>query len=155
LKISVAMGAVARLYAETAPFIYFVEANPQYIDRMDAIFKRLDSAKMQGFTSTITLTEVLMLPIRVRRHDLESAYRNILLHNTSVSLIAVSAGIAEQAAHLRSLYNIRTPDALHVATAIYSGCDAFLTNDNGLRRITEIQILVIDDLEVDPPPEST
>lgn len=153
VKISAAFGKVKRLYAEAAPFIYFVEANPQYLDQMDVIFKRLDAGEIQGFTSAITLTEVLMLPVRLGRRDLETAYRSILLHNTSVSLIQASGEIAEQAAHLCARYNLRTPDALHVATALDSKCDAFLTNDKGLRRITEIAVLVADDLELDPPPQ--
>jgi predicted nucleic acid-binding protein len=49
---------------------------------------------------------------------------------------------------------MRTPDALHVATAIDAGCDAFLTNDTGIKRVHEIAVLVLDDLELDPPAAS-
>jgi len=118
---------------------------------MDAIFKRFDARQMQGFTSAITLTEVLMLPVRLERHDLETAYRDILLHNTSVTLVDVNAKIAQEAARLRAKYNLRTPDALHVATAIDSNCDSVLTDDKGLKHVAEVTVLVIDDLELDPP----
>jgi hypothetical protein len=31
-------------------------------------------------------------------------------------------------------------------TSVLDGCDAFLTNDHTLRRVTEIPVLVLDDL---------
>ena len=63
-------------------------------------------------------------------------------------LIPVTLPIAESAADLRARYNLRTPDALHVASALSSGCDAFLTNDAGLKRVQELPILVLDELEL-------
>ncbi|MEA5567068.1 hypothetical protein [Anabaena sp. UHCC 0399] len=37
---------------------------------------------------------------------------------------------------------LQLPDALQIATAISSGCDAFLTNDAALQRVLELRILV-------------
>jgi len=70
-----------------------------------------------------------------------------LLNGAEFSLLAVTAQIAETAASLRSRYNIRTPDALHLATALDAGCAAFLTSDLGLKRVTEITILVLEELD--------
>jgi predicted nucleic acid-binding protein len=55
--------------------------------------------------------------------------------------IPVDLAIAERAAELRARYNLKTPDALQVATAIETGCNAFLTSDMRLKRITELRIL--------------
>jgi hypothetical protein len=44
--------------------------------------------------------------------------------------------VAERAAELRARYNLRTPDALQVATALVRRCEAFLTNDARLKRVT-------------------
>jgi predicted nucleic acid-binding protein len=63
-------------------------------------------------------------------------------------LVAVDTTIAERAADLRARWRIRTPDALQIATALDAGCQAFLTNDHALRRVTDLQILVLDDLEL-------
>jgi predicted nucleic acid-binding protein len=43
---------------------------------------------------------------------------------------------------------LRTPDALQIATALEAGCEAFLSNDAGLRRVTELRVLILDDLEL-------
>jgi predicted nucleic acid-binding protein len=55
--------------------------------------------------------------------------------------------IEEGAARLRAKYNLRLPDALQMAAAISSGCDAFLTNNAQLERVTESKVLVIDALQ--------
>ena len=47
-------------------------------------------------------------------------------------LLGLNAAVFEKATDLRARLNLRTPDALHLAAAIVSGCDIFLTNDQTL-----------------------
>jgi predicted nucleic acid-binding protein len=114
-----------------------------------AIFQRVDAGSLQIVTSVITLTEVLVMPIQTGHTRYEREYREMLLNTQDITTTSVSPVIAEQAARLRAKYRLRTPNALHIATAIDSGCDAFLTNDLDIRRVTEIRVLVLDDLELD------
>lgn len=59
-------------------------------------------------------------------------------------LIPISRESLEKAADLRAKYSwLKTPDAIHLAAAIESGCDAFLTNDRRLERCTEIKVEVL------------
>ena len=95
------------------------------------------------------MTEVLTRPVKLDNARLEREYRDILLHSGGFRLLTITARIAESAAALRARYNLRTPDALHVAAAIDVRCDAFLTNDTGIKRVTEIAVLVLDELELD------
>jgi predicted nucleic acid-binding protein len=132
VTISQALAGITSLGIETAPFIYFVERNQTYLDRIRAVFTLVTSEKVQVITSAITLTEVLVLPFQTGSTTYVSGYRDMLLNSKNISTVPVSAVIAEKAAELRATYRLRTPDALHVATAIISGCDAFLTNDLGL-----------------------
>ncbi|MCC5664290.1 hypothetical protein LC653_10260 [Nostoc sp. CHAB 5784] len=48
-------------------------------------------------------------------------------------------------------YNLQLPDALQVAAAIIAGCEAFLTNDAALKRVTELRVLVVCELESENP----
>ncbi|MBW4523229.1 MAG: PIN domain-containing protein [Scytolyngbya sp. HA4215-MV1] len=43
-------------------------------------------------------------------------------------------------------YNLKLPDALQIATARVTGCQAFLTNDTALKRVGELRILVLSEL---------
>jgi len=101
------------------------------------------------------LTETLTKPLKVADKAVEQAYRSLLQNTEHITLISVTDQVAERAAHLRAQYNLRTPDALHVAAAIDQSCDAFLTNDFTLRRITELRVLVLDELEIDQPQDET
>jgi predicted nucleic acid-binding protein len=152
VKISAALLGVSRLCIETAPLIYFVEQNPLYIDRVRAIIQEIHRGNIEGFSSVITLTEVLTLPKRLQRTDLEQAYQKILLNSRNFSLIPINKVIAQRAAELRAQYSLKTPDALQVAVGLENHCDAFLTNDLGLKRVREIKILVVDELQLDAAP---
>ena len=75
-------------------------------------------------------------------------YRRFLLRSRNFSLAPITAAIAEQAASLRARYGLRTPDALQISAALAAGCSAFLTNDARLQRVTELRVLVLDELEL-------
>jgi predicted nucleic acid-binding protein len=91
---------------------------------------------------------VLIQPFRHGTTHLQQEYRDLLLHSAHFQTLAVNAHEAEQAAELRARYNLRTPDAIQVASAIGAGCEAFLTNDLGLQRVTELRVLVLAELEL-------
>ena len=67
-------------------------------------------------------------------------------YNTVFALIEQET--AKQAADLRARYNLSLTDAFQVAVAIASGCDAFLTNDIALKRVTELGVMVVDEMEL-------
>lgn len=51
--------------------------------------------------------------------------------------------VAEKAAELRARHNLTLTDALQIAVAIQTGCDAFITNAMDLKRVSEIPVVVI------------
>ena len=51
--------------------------------------------------------------------------------------------VVERAAELRAKYRLKMMDALHVASAIVNRADLFLSNDDDLRRVTEIKVLLL------------
>ena len=132
---------------DTAPLIYFIEANPSYLPVLEPFFEAMDQVDISVVTSTVTLLEVLVLPIRQGRTDLVTRYRDILLHSAGLAALELSPDIAETAASLRANYGIRTPDAIQISTAISGGAPHSLTNDKQLRRITEINVLILSELQ--------
>ena len=88
------------------------------------------------------------MPLIKKQSHYVSEYRAMLLNTQSILTIPMNSIVAERAAELRAKYGLKTPDALHVATALETGSQAFLTNDLALKRVTEIQVLVLDELEV-------
>ncbi|CAN5336154.1 MAG: type II toxin-antitoxin system VapC family toxin [Pyrinomonadaceae bacterium] len=143
-----ALAQVSALGLDTAPFIYFVERNPAYLNLAREIFARIDSGAFVGYCSTITLTEVLTLPKRAQNQKLESEYGALLTQSKNLTLVPITADVAALAAELRARYRLHTPDALQIAAALAARCEAFLTNDAALRRVKELRILILNDLEL-------
>lgn len=108
---------------------------------------RFESGQSTGVTSVIALGEVLVQPILRGDSGLQLAYRDLLLHSENVRTLSLDPVSAERAAELRAGYRMRMPDALQTAVAFESGCEAFVTNDKALRQVTELRVLVLDDLE--------
>jgi predicted nucleic acid-binding protein len=43
---------------------------------------------------------------------------------------------------------LKTPDAIHLATAQNAGCALFVTNDGGFRGLAALPLVILDDLLV-------
>jgi len=128
---------------DTGPFIYYIEENRRFLSACEALFVPVQKGKREIVTSIVTLLEVLVHPFRRGRRDLALMYRNLLLNSEGVTIVNLSPLIAEEAAKLRAQYDILTPDAIQVATAIVSGSSSFVTSDKKLKRIKNIPVVHI------------
>lgn len=149
-----ALAGVTSLAFDTSPFIYYIERHPAHVAVMRSIVQLVDSGTIRAYTSVITLTEVLTRPKQVGDARLEREYASLLLHSRNLTMVDIDSATAERAASLRADYRLRTPDALQVAAAIQYGCEAFLTNDTGLLRVTEVRVLLLDELTVQQSDQS-
>ncbi len=148
IKLDDALLGVSSLGFDTSPFIYFVERHPVYLDLMRELIGRVDVGALKGYSSVITLTEVLTLPKRLQNTKLVDDYQDLLVNSRNFELIQINTTIAERAADLRARYNLRTPDAMQIAATLEAGCTAFLTNDSALTRVSELRVLALSELEL-------
>lgn len=131
---------------DTAPIIYFIEENPTYLEAVDAFFEAMVRGEFRAVTSTVTLVEVLVYPLRRGDAALANRYRNILFNSPGLRTIEIFREIAETAAQLRADYNLRSPDSIQMATAIWGGASFFLTNDARLPSVPGLEVLVLEEL---------
>lgn len=148
LNIVPALQSAKRIYIDTAPFIYFVERHTAYFAKMLRIVDLIEAQPLQAFTSVMTLTEIMVQPLKVGNTELAQECHDILVSSDQFSVLSVTEEIAITAGVIRARYSLRTPDAIHVATAIASDCDAILTNDVAMKRVTDLNVLHLDDLEL-------
>jgi predicted nucleic acid-binding protein len=146
-RLDAALGGVTRLGLDTSPVIYLIERHPRYAALVATIFREMLDHGRRGVTSFITLTEVLVQPIRRMDAELANTYRRFLIYSDYLDVVPITESAAVLAAAMRASYGLKLPDALQLAVAREAGCEAFLTNDLTLRRVTELRILVLDDLE--------
>jgi len=128
---------------DTAPLIYFIEDHPDYSQVIQPFFNALANGDFQVITSTITFLEVLVHPIRSGNHELVEQYQNVLLNASELVTLPVTTDIAEIAAKVRAEHNLRTPDAIQIATAVHAGCSHFFTNDERITRVREIEVMTL------------
>ncbi|MBX9788820.1 MAG: PIN domain-containing protein [Pirellulales bacterium] len=130
---------------DSAPFIYLIEEHPSFLPIVEQFFAAVESGSIHYVTSSITITEVLVHPYRQNRHDLVARYRSILSTSSDVAVYPVVSDIADSAARLRAAHNLRTPDAIQLATALMAKATAFLTNDYRLSKLPEINVVTMAD----------
>jgi len=141
-----AFRAVRRVFLDTAPVIYYVESHPKYSGLVEHVFERLDAGTLEAITSPITLAECLVIPFRDGDTGLQRAFLQVVAHGLNTSLSATDEGTGLLAAELRARYGLSLSDALQLATAIMTHCDALLTNDHSLKRVAEINVVVLNEL---------
>lgn len=134
------------IFLDTAPFIYFFERHPDYYPALAMLFDRLYETDAQAITSIITYIELTTLPARQGKKQLVRKYRDYLSNSENISIFSLDMDIADHAVEFRSQYNLKTPDAVQLGTAVACGADYILTNDRDWRRIKEIQVVMIKDI---------
>jgi uncharacterized protein len=93
-------------------------------------------------TSRLTRLECRSKPLRAG--DLATLTQfEAFFTGVELVLVDVSAAVVERATDLRAKYNLKTPDALHYATAVEVGATVFLTGDRTLSRCSEVAIEVL------------
>lgn len=149
MKLSDGLQGVSRLGFDTAPLIYLIEARPPLDAIVLEIVRRVEAGEITGITSVMTLGEVMVQPLAHGDVELGRRYREVLLKSAGFQTCPIDADAAESAAQLHARHGLRLPDALQIAVAQREGCGAFLTNDRRLTRVTELRILLLEDLELE------
>ncbi len=143
MSMSEILNDVNMVFLDTAPVIYYVEKKQPFFDKVKLFFDLLDEGRLTAVSSPITLAESLFYPYKQGNKELANALRALLTHGPHTHFVPVTAPIAELSSSLRAHYNLGFADAIQVAVAIQSGCDALLTNDKKLSRITELNVIVL------------
>jgi uncharacterized protein len=131
---------VSRIYLDTAPVIYTVEQVSPYAAAVDM---HLSASDIVVITSDLTRLECRVKPLREDDIQLLKDYDDFF--NGSVAeIISLSIEVIDRATDIRAKYGFKTPDAIHLAAAVVSACDVFLTNDHRLDRFKEITLEILE-----------
>ena len=134
---------MSRIYWDSMLFIYWVEGNPQFGKKVDAIWSRMQERNDQLITAALTFGEVLagayrrganQERVQKVRAELEIAVSNV---------IPFTSENADLFGRIRGSLRVSSADAIHLACAASAGTDLFLTNDKNLvgRVIPGIQFI--------------
>jgi len=127
---------MAKVYLDSCMVIGLIEG--------DAIQQKLLKARLKGqqiYSSELVRLESRLLAIR----ENNTAY--LLEFDRFFALcemVDLNRAVFDRATKLRAEQNLKTPDALHLAAAIESGCGEFWTNDKRLVKAATQHLVVID-----------
>ncbi len=133
------------VYVDTSPIIYSVEKHADYWLLLRPLWAASKAGQIEIVSSELTLLETLVGPLKHDNTELTAAYEH-LLTSTELQLIPISAEILKAAARLRAETNLKTPDAIHAATALAAGCTQLITNDTDLKRVPQLLVVVLKDV---------
>jgi len=129
---------------DSSIFIYFIERNPQYISLVRPIFQAMDEGRLEIVTSSLTLLETLVVPLRAGNSIVARAYERFLTRGRRLRLVPLDLNLLRGAAHVRAVTRLKTPDALQVASALSAGCPIFLTNDGRIPSMSGLRVLQLE-----------
>ncbi len=90
-------------------------------------------------TSRLSRLDCRVRPIREGNRRLLELYDD-LFGAERMQPVELSAAVLDEATDLRAADGFKTPDAIHLATAICEKADAFLTADSSLGRCSKIRV---------------
>ncbi len=130
-----------RVYFDTNVFIYliegFAELRATLLDIRDSILH----GEAEIVTSELTICEALVAPFRSNNSAHVAGYRRFIEESGAFELRPTSRETYVRASLYRAQMGLKTPDAIHVATALEAGCVVFVTNDKSIRAPAGLQIL--------------
>lgn len=120
-----------KIYLDSCVAIYLVEEHPLYCAAIEKMLADCDGIVCY---SPLTELECLVLPLRLKRNDLLDKFRRFFSLNLKLEMPDV---VYQEAAQLRAGFGIKTPDALHLATARFHNCTELWTNDDRLAGVAK------------------
>lgn len=117
-------------YVDSSVIIAWLKGEEGRIDVFTDILKAADGGAYRIYTSTLTIAEVYRPRGSQPSSDKESDQLLDFYEHDFLIFIDADRRVAERAHKLCRDHGLRPFDALHVASALRAGCEAFLSWDN-------------------------
>lgn len=142
--------AADRIYLDTNVFIEAFEGRSALSQLVTSLLLETPNRYPQRLvTSELTMSELLIKPLEMQRHDLVQVYDNWTITNAFLEVVPVTRKVLRDAAELRSRdKTLKLPDAIHLTTAAGAGCRYFLTQDRRIKGQYGVEILALTEANV-------
>ncbi len=135
------------IYIDANILIYTVERAQPHVEALRAFWRWTNAQNLVVLTSELTVLESLVGPLKASNQRLTARFRRLLFQSANLRLVPVSRSVLERAAQLRAYTpSLKTPDAIHAATALEADAMTFITNDMQFRQVPELNVVTPYDL---------
>jgi uncharacterized protein len=126
------------IYLDSCIVIYLVEKHPVYYTPLEAHFYQ---HLREGFAiSPLVVLECLVHPLKHKDVALQNRFERFF---SLVTRLPMEEAVFIEAAAKRATFSLKTPDALHLATAEHYSCSGFWTNDDRLKNVSPLAVKVV------------
>jgi predicted nucleic acid-binding protein len=118
-----------RVYWDSCIFIYAFKKSPAHYSTILAIENQAKSGELDIFVSALVIAEVVNSKTHGKMADGDIRAIAKYFRNKFIKIVPVDRMVAGAAADIVRNFDLRPPDAIHIATAIRTKCDVFYTYD--------------------------
>jgi predicted nucleic acid-binding protein len=143
---TITLPATGPVYLDANALIYSVETHPTFWPLLQPVWNAAKTGAVQFATSELSILECLVIPYRINNRTLIAAYERVFA-SIRFTILPISQPVLREAARLRATINkLRSPDAIHAATALLHPVGLFLTNDDAFRKVPGLPVTVLSHL---------
>jgi predicted nucleic acid-binding protein len=119
-----------------------MEKHADYWQVLRPLWAAASQRSIELVASELLVLETLIGP---RKHKNESLLKDYerLFASAEIRICPVSSRVLRLASELRADTGIKTPDAIHAATALLESCAHFVTNDDGFGRVPKLPVVLL------------
>jgi predicted nucleic acid-binding protein len=130
------------IYCDSVIVVYFFDHVGTFKLRAT---NRLAALAMAG--DRIAISELVRLEYRIKPLKMADTTKlglfDAFCSQPDVQIVPITTAVFERATIIRATHNFKLADSLHLAAAVESSCDRFLTNDGRLSAFTDIAVEVL------------
>lgn len=147
---SIVLPTSGLVYIDAQVVIYSVERRQPYASILQPFWDAVQAGTAKVLTSKLAILETLVILLRTGDGALVSRYDGFFVAPNVVT-VEISDVILRHAASLRARFRaLKSPDAIHAATAMQMGAQHVVTNDRDMQNVGLPSVLYLNDLIASP-----
>jgi predicted nucleic acid-binding protein len=132
-----------RIYADACIIVYLVESRAPLSRIAERAIDRLGGKPGSALvTSALSRLECRVGPLRGNDQPTLRLFDDFF-RSGDLEVVPIAGAVVDRATDLRAHHGFKTPDAIHLATAIEAHADVFLTGDARLARCSDLRVEVV------------
>lgn len=129
---------------DTGVFLRHFEGG-QMSEVTTVLLERVQEGHCAGVVCAVTVAEALLKPLEMGMESLADRYRVLFHEMPNLEVVPVDQEVAAEAAALSAELGLKLVDACAVAAAKTAGATAFVTNNQGLKVVKSLRVLMLDE----------
>lgn len=139
------LAAASSVCLDANILIYLVEGEAQHKSLVRMIWANMISQGTRVVASEFAVGECLIGAAKSGIQEIINPYECLFSAADEIELCPIDLPLIAAAARLGAAHRLKLIDAIHFQSAIASGCDIFITNDNSFRSGHGVTVLQLSD----------